>query len=415
MNVMFLSTYDIAGGAARATYRLFKGIRSAGVDVKELVLRKESDDPGVITDRSKWEKLLVPMRRHLERIYVKRHYPGVTGLYSAARLPDHVWRKVNKSGADLLHLHWISAGFVSIESLAKITMPIVWTMHDMWPFTGGCHYDNECGRYQTHCASCPALDSKKERDLSYRIFERKLQHWQDLEITLVSPSHWLGECAKKSKLLGHHPVEVIPNGIDTSVYKPINKEIARGVLGVPLDKKLILFGAMNSESDKRKGYNYLISAIEKIAINSRSCDAYLVIFGASRHPESMTKLAMPTKYMGELKDEISMVVLYSAADVFVAPSKQDNLPNTIVESLACGTPCVAFDVGGMPDMINHKVNGYLANPFDVNDLAEGIVWVLADDERRIKMSNECRTNAVENYDQSTIVHKYIKLYEKMLG
>jgi len=413
VKVVFLSTHDLAGGAGRAAYRLFKGIQETGIDAYMYVLQKDSGDPDVKISHGRLKNVAEPLRRRLDQAPVKIRYPNGRGLFSPAWLPERVRHEIKNSGADIVHIHWIASGFVRIESLEKFDIPIVWTMHDMWPFTGGCHYDDDCGRYRQQCSLCPAIGSDNDRDLARSVFRRKLQHWRNLDLTLVSPSKWLAGCAKESALFGERRVEVIPNGIDSAKFFPVEKSVARKLIQAPQDKKIILFGAMNASSDKRKGYDYLIPAMKRLAGDGWADRACLVIFGAPQGRDS-PDFGIPAIYLGELKDDLSMAVVYSAADVFVAPSVQDNLPNTVMEAIACGTPCVAYDIGGIPDMIEHKKTGYLAKHLDSDGLAAGISWILSDDARRNEISRECRASFLREYDVNLIARRYISLYKDVL-
>jgi glycosyltransferase involved in cell wall biosynthesis len=282
----------------------------------------------------------------------------------------------------------------------------------MWAFSGGCHYDGECERYIEKCGSCPMLGSSKVNDLSRRIWKRKKRAWKDIDLTIVSPSTWLADCAKKSSLLKDRRVEVIHNGIDLNIFKPLQKEQARNILGISQDKKIILFGAMSATSDRRKGFKHLEKALSKLETMDHS-QYMLVVVGASE-PQNPLQFGFECLYAGRMYDDVTLSLLYSAADVFVAPSVQENLANTVVESLACGTPVVAFDIGGMPDLIEHKNNGYLAKPFEPEDLARGIEWILEDEERKNRISQKAREKAVECFEIKKVAKQYLKLYKEVL-
>ena len=318
------------------------------------------------------------------------------------------------SNMDLVHLHWVCGGLLRLESLRKFRKPIVWTLHDMWAFTGGCHYDEGCGRYKDSCGICPQLKSRRQSDLSRWVWKRKKKAWQDLNITIVTPSQWLAECAKESSLFQNSRIEVIPNGIDTEQYKPFDKKLVREMLKLPQDKNIIIFGAVSATSYKRKGFQYLQEALQKMTKGGLRETTELVVFGSSE-PEKPLDLGFKTHYMGQLHDDISIVSIYAASDVFVVPSLQDNLPNTIMESLACGTPVVAFGVGGIPEMIEHRRNGYLAKPEDPNDLAKGLNWVLVDPQRTLKMREAARKKTVKEYALESQAKRYKDLYEDILG
>ena len=413
MNVLILNTSDNQGGAAIATYRLHRGLRSIGINSHLLVQGKKTDDYSVIGPVTKWQKVLAILRPHLDGVATYFYSKRQKVLFSSAWLPEKLTSKVVKLKPDIVHLFWVNGGFLRIETLKNFKQPIVWTLHDMWPFTGGCHYDDECGKFQQSCGNCPVLNSEHEQDLSRRILKRKQKSWEDVPIIVVATSHWLADMARSSSIFRDQRIEVIPNGIDTEIYKPGNKVAARAAYNLPQDKYLILFSAFSATSDKRKGNQFLVLALEKMSQAGWGSKTELVIIGASK-PESPPDMEMKVHYMGHMHDEISQVLLYSAADVVVAPSMQENLSNTVMESLACGTPVVAFNIGGMPDMINHRINGYLATPFESDDLADGIMWVLESKERHDTLSKQARETVEKRYALKTVANQYLSLYRDIL-
>ena len=413
MKLILLSTSDKDGGAAIATYRLHSGLLTIGVDSSLMVQEKKTDDYTVIGPRTKWQKLLATIRPRLDRLAAGLYSERENKIFSPAWIPDNLACKVAVLKPDIVHLFWVNWGFMKLETLTRFKCPVVWTLHDMWPFTGGCHYDNECGRFRQSCGKCPALHSGRDHDLSRRIWERKRKSWAGVPIVVVATSHWLADMARSSSLFGDQRIEVIPNGIDADQFKPLDKQVARAAYGLPPDKHLVLFSAFGATTDKRKGNHFLVQALEKMAVAGWGQTTELVIIGASA-PENPPELGMKVHYMGRLHDEISQVVLYSAADVTVAPSMQENLSNTVMESLACGTPVVAFDIGGMPDMIAHQINGYLAKPFEPDQLARGIMWVLENKDRHDMLSQRARQTVVERYALKTVANQYLALYQDIL-
>ena len=412
MKLLLVNTNDISGGAAIAAYRLLKGLQKNGVQSQMLVQSKKSDDYSVIGPHSKWQKNFGKLKPMLDNIPITFYKYRKKIMFSPAITPDNISKKIQDINPDIVHLHWIALGFIKIETLAKISKPMIWTLHDMWAFTGGCHYDEECKKYIKNCGCCPTLNSNKEKDLSCKIWKRKKKAWENLDLTIVTPSSWLGECARESSLFCNTRVEVIPNGIDLNRFKPIDKNIARDILCLPKDKKLILFGSLSALSDKRKGFSLLKEALKKY-FSKENKGIELIIFGSSK-PRDEENLSFKTHYLGRLNDEISLALVYSAADVMIVPSMQDNLPNTVMESLACGTPVVAFNIGGIPDMIEHQKNSYLAIPFKTEDLAYGIKWVLEDDGRRKKLSENAREKVIKEFDIVKIAKRYEDLYEDVL-
>lgn len=415
MNLVMLNTDDSRGGAAIATYRLHLGLRSIGVDSRLMVMNKHTDDPTVIGPEPKTILHKVMARFYLRRDWRISAHSLAKGknLFSPARCPDKLAHRVSAINPDVVHLFWVTSGFMKIETLKQFNKPIVWTLHDMWPFTGGCHYDDECGRFRQSCGKCPILSSGSEHDLSRHILKRKRKSWRDVSIVVVATSHWLADMARSSSLFKDQRIEVIPNGIDTERYKPLDKRAARDAYGLPQDKHLVLFSAFSATTDKRKGNQFLVPALKEIAQAGWGEKTELVVIGASA-PEDPPDLGMKVHYMGRLHDEISQVLLYSAADVTVAPSMQENLSNTVMESLSCGTPVVAFNIGGMPDMVDHQFSGYLASPFESDDLAAGMMWVLEDKARHDMLSQHARKTVVERYALKTVANRYLALYQDIL-
>jgi glycosyltransferase involved in cell wall biosynthesis len=413
MKPLLLNTYDGQGGAGIATYRIHRALRSMGIDSQLLVQSRKGDDPTVCGPVG-WEKLAARLRPHLDNIpnrFMRRAKPE---LFSVAWVPDHILDRLEKANPDLVHLFWLNNGLVRLENLGKIRQPTVWTLHDMWPFTGGCHYDDGCGRFVERCGCCPSIYSEADRDISRRIIQRKLNAWRDWDLTVVATSEWLANEARASTVFRDRDVRVIPNAVDIDTYKPISKYVARTIFNLPQNKRIIMFSAFAATSHPRKGGHLLMDAIDRIARTNAAADIELVIVGASE-PKHSKDFGIPVHYMGHFSDEVSQVVLYSASDVLVAPSMQENLSNTVMEALACGTPVVAFRIGGMPDMVEHQANGYLAQAFEPDDLAHGILWVLDTDDRLEKLSARARASVVETFAFPLIAKRYVSLYQERLG
>jgi len=414
MEILLVNTSDIQGGAARAAYRIHKGLQRIGIDSKMLVQTKLSDDKTVIGPGSKIKKGLALLRPTLDSAFKQFFSGGSKTIFSPAWLSfSGIPSQIKSISPDIVHLHWICGGMLRIEDLKQIKKPIIWTLHDMWAFTGGCHYSDGCVQFQQSCGDCPQLNRGGKNDLSRSVLRRKKNAWSGLDITIATPSNWLAECANESSLFGRHRVEVIHNGLDLNVFKPINKTTAREIWDLPINKKLILFGAMRATSVHKKGFDLLYEGIKQLTAKW-SGKAELVVFGAGE-PENPPDFGLPVHYLSCLYDDVSLSLLYAAADVMVTPSRQDNLPNTVVESLACGTPVVAFDIGGMPDMIDYPINGYLAKSFDTSDLAAGIDWVLSDENRHKELCINAREKAVACFDIETIARQYAELYREVLG
>lgn len=413
MKVLLVNTTDISGGAARAAYRLHQGLQQAGVESQMLVQSKLSGDATVQGPRTRLAESIGSARISADALPLKLYRHREATTFSLQWLPDNIDRQVNQLNPDIVNLHWIGEAFMQVESIAKIKHSIVWTLHDMWSFTGGCHYSEGCDRYMNSCGNCPQLHSGQEWDLSRWIWQRKVKAFKSINLTVVALSEWLAQEARSSSLFKQTRIEVIPNGINTDVYKPIDQRIAREVLNLSEDKKLVLFGSVKATSNPRKGFHLLQSALHEISKAGWQDNLELVIFGASQPPEP-PDFGFKVHYLGTLNDDLSLALAYSAADVFVLPSTQENLANTIMESLSCGTPCVAFNIGGMPDLINHQENGYLAQPYEIEDLAKGIVWVLENESRYIKLSQGARGKVEQSFTSRLQASRYSQLFSDIL-
>jgi glycosyltransferase involved in cell wall biosynthesis len=412
MKVVLLNSSDTEGGAARAAYRLHQGLQGIGVSSQMLVKNKKSGEPNVIMSQAgianKFDKIISTISNSPLRLYPERN----RCIFSPEWLPDSLAAKVAKIQPDIINLHWVCGGYMQVESVPKFNKPLVWTLHDMWPFTGGCHYSEECDRYTKSCGSCPQLHSSKDSDLSRWVWQRKAQAWKNLNLTLVTPSHWLAECAKSSSLLQEYPVNVIANGLDPEVYKPLNRRLVRESLNLPQNKQLVLFGAMQGTDDRWKGFPLLVPALQSLSKSEWQGKIELLVFGSSQ-PENPINVGFKTHYLGRLKDE-SLAKVYAAADVMVVPSRYETFGQTASEALACGTPVVAFDVTGLKDIVDRQQNGYLAKPYETEDLARGIAWVLEDPERHQKLCRSARLKVEEKFTLQVQARAYKSLYEEIL-
>lgn len=411
MKVVALSTTDVAGGAGKAASRLCDGLRSQNIDMYMQVAIKTGESPFVAGPAKLASQMARILRAKIDLLPLNIYPHRLKSDWSPGWFSQRGISSGFKIKPDIVHLHWVLDGFLSVGQISKLNVPLVWTLHDMWAFTGGCHYAGACLQYEEKCGECPQLGSSKEKDLSRWLWKRKARAWQELNMTIVAPSRWLADCAGRSRLFKGKRIEVIPNGIDTQIYKPMDKAFCRDLLGLPQSCCLVLFGAMNATSDPRKGFGLLRQALDLLPQDS---GIELCIFGASK-PSNPLDLSVPVHYLGKVHDDVTMAAVYSAADTVVVPSREDNLPNVVMEALACGTPCVAFDVGGLPDMIEHQYNGYLAKPFDVEDLVQGITWVLGDTERLKRLSENARTKVNESFSIEKIALRYVDLYQEILA
>ncbi len=411
MKILIVNTSDIEGGAARAAYRLHRAFLAQNVDSQMLVQNKSSDDFTVISEDKKLRKYFNKLRPTIESIPVRFYKNRTKTLFSPSWFGfSNIIDKINEINPDIVHLHWICQGMIKIEDIARIKAPIVWSLHDMWAFTGGCHYDEKCLGYEKECGDCKVLGSDTSNDLSRKVFLRKEKVFsKKKDITIVGLSRWLNDASKSSTLLKDKRHVNLPNPIDTTLFKPFDKEKSRELWNLPKDKKLVLFGAMGATSDPRKGFSELSQAMQKL---DKNANIEFVVFGSSR-PQNAPDFGFKTHYLGSLADDVSLVTLYSAVDVMIVPSLQENLSNAIMESLSCGTPVVGFSIGGNSDMLEHKKNAYLAKPFDVDDLKDGIEWIINNQEYD-KLCKNAREKVLKEFDSAVVAKKYVALYEEIL-
>lgn len=413
MKLAILSTYDSIGGAARAAYRLHKGLLNRGVDSNMLVQKKDTDNGKVFEIKSRKEKIWNEIAIRLNDIpltkYPKReNYIFSPSLYGGFNENNYIKQY------DLFNVHWVGGGFQSIDSITNITKPIILTLHDSWAFTGGCHIPYPCEKFTTKCGACIKLGSNKDTDLSTRIWQKKMDAWQKKNIVLVGDGNWVANNAKNSTIFKNNRVEVIHPGLDLDVFKPLDKKNCRDILRLDQYCNVILFGAVNSTKDKNKGFEYLIEALKMYSQNDLvKKNTKLLVFGASEGT-NIENFGIEIKYIGKVFDDITLSILYSAADVMIVPSIIESFGQTASESFACGTPVVAFDTSGLKDIIDHQVNGFLANAYNPNSLSEGIKWVLEDKQRLIELSRNSRIKAQDKFSIEKYVESYYNLYQSVI-
>ena len=419
MKITLVNTSDTNGGAAVACNRLLQALNNHHTQVNLLVQKKQSASPLVNSTTHNFLKSKLNFCRFAyERLLftLKEKSEEVRFAFSIANTGEDISKNNHLKGTEIIHLHWINFGFLSFKSLKKLfalNKPVVWTLHDMWTFTGGCHYGGDCIAYQTECSNCPFLKHPHNKDISNKIWHKKQQLYANKNITFVTCSNWLADIARGSSLLKHFRIESIPNPIDVSTYKPLDKPSLKKSINLDNNKIYLLFGSMNVE-DKRKGFIYLKQALEILMVNHPETkkSIEIIVFGKS-NPSVFNTLPYKTNDLGMLKEENKIVEAYNVADLFILPSLEDNLPNTIMESLSCGTPVVAFNTGGIPEMIEHKSNGYLADYKNAEDLANGIYWTLYQSEHQTLSAN-ARKKVLENFTFDIVANKYINLYKDLL-
>jgi hypothetical protein len=411
MRVLHVNTSDRDGGAAIAAMRIHQGLRAIGTQSVFLAQKNLSGDEDVVFPKGKKNRLKVAVNSRIEPLIREVFHAGTSHPWSMGYAPfDVVSSFLSEASFDVIQLHWINGGFLDIARLKQIKTPMVWLLHDSWPFTGGCHIPFDCVRYEAGCHDCPELNEGARFDIARRVYRRKRKYYPD-SMHIVAPSRWLAEAARSSALFSGRDIRVIPNGVDLRRYRPLDKRLARDILNVPQDGKMILFGAMGATSDWNKGFDLLREAMERFHADE-NFTAHIVVFGSEK-PVAPHDFGMPTTYTGRLYDDVSLSLLYNAADVMVVPSRSENFPNVCLESLASGTPVVAFAVGGLLDQLEHKRNGYLARPYDVGDLARGIRWVLEDEERLCILRCAARKKAESMFDLKDVARRYDELYREI--
>lgn len=408
MKVLHLVAGDLTGGAARGAYWLHNGLKELGVQSKILTnSRTTLGDPSVVSivtdSRSRLFSIVRGCFDTLPLKLYRRRRPEIfsTGFWGFNFLKTPEYKE-----ADILHLHWINAGLVNIKHLSRVEKPIVWTMRDMWPMTGGCHCPMDCENYVSGCGMCPHLNSQSRWDLSRLILNRK-KKYLPRRLVLIGISTWLSKRAAESDLFNTAPVRTIFNAIDTDVFSPLKKELAKEILGIPPNKKVILVAAQNLK-DIWKGFDKYLQAIELLDKN----EYFLCVMGKCEDP-MIAQLGFDHKKFGFLYDVISLRLLYSAADVFVAPSIMEAFGKTLIEAMACGTPVVCFDATGPKDIVDHRVNGYKAEPFSTQDLAAGIRWV-SKHSKPTSLQEAARKKVKEKFDTAVVAKQYVELYEQLI-
>lgn len=372
-----------------------------------LVRRKLGDEERVA--QYGW-RIGTKIKTTLDRLPLRRYSSRNTDLFSINWVPNRLVSRINEIAPDVVHLHWIGKGFLRIEDLADVEPPIVWTLHDMWPFTGGCHYSGGCTRYIDSCGVCPALDSNSENDLSSWVWSRKARNWSDINLSLVSPSSWLADRIRESSVFRNRNVKVIPNGLDVKEFRPGADDEVGDRFGFDENRPIVLFGAVSATSDPRKGFDELVEALSIIDKRIEATDFQVGVFGNSDDESEIDVSSSDINFLGYVED-YEMSSLFALADLMVVPSLQDNLPNTVLEALACGTPVVAFKVGGIPEMVVHKFNGYLASPHEPKRLADGIAWVLREQSRYTTLGEQARKSVEKRHSLETVAEEYRSLYE----
>ena len=410
MRVVALNLSDSIGGAAKAAYRIHKAVTLAGVNSTLIVNRKGMVDESVVGLKSRFETLFDKFRSGVGVLFSRTMRTPNADYHSAAIFPTSWSKRLARPEVDVVHLHWINGEMVSINDLGAMQKPLVWTLHDIWAFSGAEHYARNF-RWKDGYTKANRPADEVGFDLNRWTWNRKRRAWKR-PIQIVTPSHWLAECVRSSVLMSGWPVEVIPNPIDVAQWVPIDKKTAREKFGLPLGVPLILFGAIGGAADPRKGFDLLQSALKLLPSSMDGLE--LVVFGQEA-PHRVIDLGFPVHYLGHLANEADMQMAYSAADLLVAPSIQEVFGQTASEAHACACPVVAFKDTGLADVIEHQKTGYLAKLGDIQDLANGISWVLESISKSSQLNDSARARAVEKFSYPVVARQYQNIYSKVIN
>jgi glycosyltransferase involved in cell wall biosynthesis len=391
--------------AGSAALRLHKAFLEMGINSTILSLFSDINDTNEICQAGRNSKIIAWVDNELQSFFITRKIYKQFGLYSFPILGTNVSGRDQVNNADIIYIHWVQFGFLNLTNilhLANLNKPIIIFMHDMWPITGGCHHSFTCEKFKTKCKNCQMFPNNKMIDWPAFEFNKKLKLYSDYNnLFFVSPSKWLYDNAKHSMLLKNKPVYYMPNVINNELFKPVDKAVVRSILNLNTDEIVVAFGAV-SISSPYKGWEYMQKALEILFNESKYKNIIILIFGSGYNKEITNKVPFKVRFLGFLNDEYSMVIAYNAADVFVIPSIADNQPTSVMESLCCGTPVVGFDTGGIPDMIKHKENGYLAKYKDSGDIANGIKFCL---------ENKIQGKILPNFEKNQVIGKHLELID----
>ncbi|HEY4322431.1 MAG TPA: glycosyltransferase [Mucilaginibacter sp.] len=418
LRVVHLNTYDGNGGAGRGCVRLNRALLNQGIDSKIVVHYKFGKNPAIKTfNLNSVQKVYTAATIVAERILAKLYLkPGRTP-FSFAWFGRSVIHHPDVKNADIIHLHWVNHSFLNpshLAEIAKLNKPVVWTFHDSNAFTGGCHVRYTCDHFQRQCGDCPLLKNASPDDISHTIWRQKNKAYQVLNFNIVAPSSWMLNSLKAASLMSGKAARQIPNTLETDIFRPINKSDAKRQLGLPVDKFIFLSGFMPSRKDLHKGTSYLLESLDllKERLGVAADDVELVIFG-NRNTEDLPDFPFKANFLGTINDDKKLAACYAAADAFLIPSLEDNLPYTVMESLSCGTSVIAFTTGGIPDMVQHEYNGYLAKYRSSESFADGMEWIIKHPEKE-KLQQQARQTVMEKFSENIIADKHIELYHELL-
>lgn len=393
--------------AGSSALRLHHAFLEGGVDSKIISFKRDNLTDPRIKYLGKKSELLAWIDEKFQN-YIGKRTVKKFGLFSYPVFGTDVSQMEEVKSSDVIYFHWTLMGFLNLRSIRKISKlnkPVVFIMHDMWYLTGGCHYSFDCRKYEVGCYNCQAIKGNKNNDLSTKGFRKKLKLFSSFDnFYFISPSKWLFNCSKNSLLIKNKPLFYIPNAIDETRFKSFENTTAKNILNIEEKEIVIAFGAVSVNSPF-KGWEYLQKALCILSEDATMKDVSVLIFGSGYNKKVADEIPFKTKFLGFLNDEYSLAIAYNAATVFVVPSLADNQPTTVMESLLCGTPVIGFDIGGIPDMIVHKKNGYLAKYKDPSDLANGIKYCI---------ENKITGTVLPSFKKSEVVKKHVEIMNSIL-
>ena len=398
---------DGGGGAAKATTRLHAGLCRAGISSTLVVRQSVGGVASRMASDSELVQALASARPLVEGVMQRLQRSPNQSFHSSNLLPSRWSRMIDAHRPDVVNLHWIGAGAMSIRDVGRISRPVVMTLHDMWGFCGSEHLssEDEGERWRIGYSRRNRPASHRGVDLDRRTWRRKRRHWSPTHV--VCPSNWLARCARQSALMSEWPIHVIPNALDTDVFRPIDQATARQILNLPLDETLLFFGAFGSR-DPQKGFDRFVEVLG--SLSGRIANLGAVLTGGGEDAPLPSIPGVHVRSLGAIQDEVSLALVYSAVDIVVVCSSQESLSQVATEAQACGTPVAAFDVTGLPDAVEHQKTGYLAQPFAVEDLAAGVEWILASPDRQSRLADAARTRAIRLWSESEVVSRYVEVY-----
>jgi len=414
MKIKIISRSDISGGAFLSAYRLQRELIAHDIAATMKVRIKKTNDCAIFGPSNYLESTINKLRPKVGAIINKLQFEKNLNLHSGNWLPSNWSSELNNCDADLINLHWVAGETLSIKDIGRLKKPLIWTLHDMWPFCGSEHYslDSEYASWRTGHYKSNYFFTKKGIDLDQIVWRRKKRFWRN-KIHIICPSAWLARCAGSSVLFQNNEISVIPNVLNTNIFQPQNQRICRAELNLPQNSLIILFGAIGGAKDYRKGYDLMKTALQHLRYQLQINDIQCIVFG-QKAPRNVDELPFPTVWIDHINDDHKLAKLYSAANVMIVPSRQENLPQTATEAQSCGCPVVAFDCSGLPDAVVHLKTGYLAKPYDIYDLAQGIKWILNNKHIQDFLSDKARQRALSLWSPQVVIPQYINTYQNVI-